>query len=107
MSARFDDYHGDYQLVAKNVTAVLKGQGGKGLAGDQVDRLILIPETTSPGAVTLQDGTNAAMTIFPGGATSVPSLAPIFVTLKAKSTTGSWTLVVGDNIHVIAVGRFQ
>jgi len=94
---------GDYETVAASQTA--QTLGPTGAVGDYVDRLIIIPATTSPESVALLDNATS-ITVFPGGASSVPGLAPIVVPLGMTSTSGAWKITTGANVSVIAVGRF-
>lgn len=94
----------DYEDVAAGQTAqVLGGDGNK---GNYLSHLIVIPQTTSPGAVTLLDGSDSLI-IFPGGANSVPGLIPFTVFCDMKSRSGPWKITTGANVKVRAVGRFS
>jgi hypothetical protein len=85
--------------------------GATGLAvtgqGDFLLKLIVIPGTTSPGAITISDGGATAITVFTGGATSVADLKTFEIVLNAASTLGSWRVTTGANVSVIAVGKFS
>jgi len=97
---------GEYEYVASG-TAVL---GGTGAAGDYLDHVLIIPGTTSPGAVAIRDGTaGTPRTIFVGGASSVSNLAPIDVNIGAVATTaGGWAIVItGSNVTAIGFGNFS
>lgn len=80
--------------------------GGGGAVGDYLAGLQIVPATTSPGAVSIKDGGGSAITVFTGGASSVPSLAPIPVPLGAFSANGPWKITTGANVSVVARGRF-
>jgi hypothetical protein len=95
---------GIYETVAASQTDQVLGTNGA--IGDCLDTLIIVPATTSPGAVSIKDGSGSAITVFTGGATSVADLAPITVALNAKSAAGAWKVTTGANVSVIAVGRF-
>lgn len=98
----------DYQAIAASQTKVLQGQKGtqNGAVGDYVRIVTIIPATTSPGAVTLQDGAASAITLFTGGATSVQGLAPFQVFLDVRSAGKGWTLVTGAAVSVVVSGDF-
>jgi len=98
--------HRDFETVAASQTDQMMGPDGK--QGDDLERSITIPATTSPGAVAIQDGAAGAITVFPGGASSLSELKPIVVELGMKSveTTGGWQITTGTNVSVIAIGRF-
>ena len=94
----------DYQMVAASASAFTLGSSGA--TGDYISHLVIIPETTSPGVVTLVDGSSANI-IFTGGASSVSSLVPFMIVIGAKSRNGPWKITNGTNVHVVAVGRFS
>lgn len=80
--------------------------GATGAIKDLLSGLLIIPASTSPGAVTIKDGADAAITVFAGGADSVGSLHPFFVPVGARSRTGAWQVTTGANVSVIAFGDF-
>jgi hypothetical protein len=90
----------DYETVAKSQTAQVLGL--LGAQGDYVERLIIVPETTSPGLVSLLDG-STTLAIMVAGTTTI---APIMVDLGLYSKTGAWSVTTGDNVHVVAIGSF-
>lgn len=93
-----------YETVAAGQTA--QTLGVTGAAGDVIDGLLIVPATTSPGAVTLIDG-STSITVFAGGASSVSNLVPIPVPFFGiKSVTGAWKITTGSNVSVVAAGRF-
>jgi hypothetical protein len=80
--------------------------GGAGAAGDLLASLVIVPATTSPGAVSIKDGAGGAIVVFPGGANSVTTLHPFAVPIGALSAAGGWSVITGANVSVLAVGRF-
>lgn len=95
---------GKYETVAAGQSdQVLGATGG---TGDYLAGLLIIPATTSPGAVSIKDGSGSAITVFTGGATSVVDLAPFFVPLGIYSTAGAWKVTTGSNVSAIGVGNF-
>ena len=92
-----------YETVAASQTAQILGSTGA--IGDRVSHLVIIPATTSPGNVLLLDNATS-ITVFAGGASSVPSLIPFSVPLSMYSTSGAWKVTTGANVSVIAVGSF-
>ena len=99
-------YKTDYKEVGASQTADVLGSGKK---GDILERLIIVPDTTSPGEVLLKDADGTNMTVFKGGASSVADLAPIGIPLGIRcsgATTPGWKVTTGANVSVIAVGRF-
>lgn len=93
-----------YETVAASQTGQILG--GAGLIGDYISHLVIIPATTSPGAVTLIDNATS-ITVFAGGASSISSLASILVPLEIRSQSGVWSVTTGANVSVIAVGLFS
>jgi hypothetical protein len=94
----------DYETVAASQTD--QPLGATGGAGDLLDSLLVIPATTSPGAVSIKDGGGSSITVFTGGATSVSNLTPFNVPLGLKSLAGAWKITTGANVSVIAKGNF-
>lgn len=97
-----DQFVTDYVTVAASNAGTFLGTK----AGAIIRRIVVIAATTSPGAVTLQDGANTAITIYPGGATSLVDLKPTVIELGFRSTAGKFTVVTGANVSIIAIGRF-
>lgn len=93
-----------YEAVAASQTNQVLG--GTGATTDFFSHLLVIPATTSPGAITIKDGANAAITVFTGGASSVVTLAPFTIALGAISTVGAWQVTTGAAVSVIAFGNF-
>lgn len=93
----------EYETVAASQTAQV--MGGAGAVGDYIAGLLVIPATTSPGAIALLDGATS-ITVFTGGASSVSNLVPFFIPLGMASVSGAWKITTGANVSVIAVGNF-
>lgn len=94
----------NYETVAASQTAQILG--GVGGAADFISHVLVIPAGTSPGAVTLIDGT-VSIAIFAGGADSVGSLTPFVVPLMMRAVTGPWKITTGAAVSVIAIGDFS
>ncbi len=96
----------DYATIAASQTAQVLGSA---VTGNILEKLIIIPATTSPGIVSITDGNGSAITVFTGGASSVADLKPMEVKIGARNiaaTTPGWKVTTGANVSVIAVGRF-
>lgn len=89
-----------YETVAASQTAQVLGLVGN--KGDLLERIIIIPATTSPGLVTILDG-STSIPIMVAGTTTI---APIVVELNMYSVSGAWSVTTGTNVSVIAVGKF-
>jgi hypothetical protein len=92
-----------YETVAASQTAQVLG--GAGAVGDVLHGLLVVPATTSPGAIAILDG-STSVTVFTGGATSVADLKPFFIPLKLKSVNGAWKVTTGAAVSVVASGDF-
>jgi hypothetical protein len=95
----------NYKAIAASQTA--SALGAPGGLGDWIESIIIIPATTSPGAVSIADGGGSAITLFAGGATSVQGLAPFQVLVEARSRVGGWTVTTGANVSVVATGLWS
>lgn len=94
-----------YETVAASASDQVLGAGGA--AGDILRGLLIVPATTSPGAVSIKDGAGSAITVFTGGATSVADLKPFWIDLgDLKSVAGAWKVTTGANVSAIAAGSF-
>jgi hypothetical protein len=91
------------ETVAASQTAQVLG--GSGALGDYLSHLLVIPATTSPGAVALLDGATS-IAVFAGGASSVTSLIPFVIPWGENSSVGAWKVTTGTNVSVVAFGRF-
>lgn len=94
---------GEYETVAAGQTAQVIG--ATGAIGDYISHILVIPATTSPGAITLLDNATS-ITVFAGGASSVSNLVPFAIPLGMFSVSGAWNITTGANVSVIAVGNF-
>lgn len=94
----------DWETVAASATDQI--MGGNGAKGDYLGSVLIIPGTTSPGAVQIKDGAGSAITIFTGGATSVVGLQPIPVPLGITSLSGAWKITTGTNVTAIGFGKW-
>lgn len=93
-----------YEAVAASATAQVLG--GVGAVGDYLGICTIYPATTTPGLVTVFDGTNTAansIILFPGGTTTV---LPISIPISAVSVNGAWKVTTGVSVSVVCSGRF-
>lgn len=95
-----------YLDVAEGQTgATIEVTSGGGKKGDYLDGLIVYPDSTSPGAVTLIDGT-VSVVVFRGGSNSVTSLVPFVIPRGSNSKNGPWKVTTSTSVRVTAVGNF-
>ena len=99
-----DISNGEYETVAASATDQVLGTTGA--ANDYLAGVLIVPATTSPGAVSIKDGSGSAITIFTGGSLSVSNLVPFFVPLGIKCAT-AWKMSTGASVSAIAVGNFS
>lgn len=98
------DIAAEYETVAASQADQVLGTTGA--IGDLLARLLVVPATTSPGAVSIKDGNGTAITVFTGGASSVASLVPFSIPLNLYSLAGSWKVTTGAAVSVLAAGNF-
>jgi hypothetical protein len=94
-----------YETVAASQTDQVMGAAGA--IGDYLAGVLIVPGTTSPGAVSIKDGSGSAITLFAGGATSIATLHPFFVPIGAKCTGAGWKVTTGANVTAVGVGAFS
>lgn len=106
-----DSCNQDYVTVAASQTnAALGARGGTGQIGDVLDQILVVPASTSPGAITIADGAGSAITVFAGGASSLATLIPFPIPIGARAIGtggGGWTITTGASLSVIAIGNFS
>ena len=95
----------EYQIVAASQTAQALGPGG-GRANDLLTSLLIVPESLSPGKVTLIDGSGSGFPVYFGGATSVTEITPVTIELNIRSVNGPWKITTGAAVNVVAIGSF-
>jgi serine protease Do len=94
----------EYETVAASQTT--QALGATGATGDYLREVLITPATTSPGAVQIKDGSNTAITVFTGGATTVSNLVPFTISLGLTSTSGAWQVTTGSNVSAVGIGNF-
>jgi hypothetical protein len=97
----------EYETVAASQTDQVLGASGA--QGDYLSGLLVVPASTSPGNVLIQDGNGSDITVFTGGASSVSNLVPFFVPLgltAVNGTSAGWKVTTGASVSVIASGNF-
>lgn len=91
--------------AASATTTLTEGTPGQvGNVGDEIDWLWLFPNTTTPGAATLQDGGITVWT-WPAGIT-LADIRPILVPLNLRSRVGAWSVGLGATMTALAAGAF-
>lgn len=95
---------GEYETVAASATNQVLG--ATGAKNDYLAKLIVVPASTSPGAISIKDGSGSDITVFAGGASSLDALRTFVIELGLYSTGGAWSVTTGASVSVIAVGDF-
>ena len=108
--SRYDDGQNRQRFVAGHYETVAASQtsqvlGATGATGDFISSILVVPATTSPGAVTLLDNA-ISITVFTGGAVSLADLTPFSIPLNLVSVSGSWRITTGAAVSVIGIGSF-
>jgi hypothetical protein len=92
-----------YQPIAAGQTATVLKSSGSGEVGDFITRILVIPATTSHGAMTLIDG-SSSIVVFVGGA--VVDVKPFEIPLEMASKSTAWKITTGANVSVVCNGKF-
>lgn len=90
-------------IPASSAGFVLKTTAGS--IGDYIENLICVVSTAATAQVQLQDGAGAAFTVFPNSPGGGVGTYVIRVAMKANS--GSWKVITGAGVSVIATGAFS
>lgn len=96
----------DYEYATVAASQAAQALGATGSVGDFLYSVLIVPATTSPGAVSIKDGAGSAITLFTGGASSVADLKPFLVELGLRSTAGAWSVTTGAAVSAVAAGVF-
>jgi hypothetical protein len=91
-------------IAASQTTQALTGGSG-GATGDYLGFCVVVPATTSPGAVTIYDNSTAVYS-FAGGSSSVTTLISWSVPIGAVSVSGAWKVTTGTNVSALCTGKF-
>lgn len=95
-----------YQSIAASQTGQKMTGTASGASGDWLDGILIVPGSTSPGAISIADGTGSAIMIFTGGAGSVTNLIPFYTPIGAVSAAGAWSMTSGSSVTAIVFGNF-
>lgn len=90
-----------YQDVAASATAIVLGSTGA--TGDWLEGILVIPEATGAGTVSLLDNATS-VNIFVSGTLS--NLVPFYIPMGCASKNGAWKITTGASVHVRAFGNF-
>jgi hypothetical protein len=97
----------NYVLIAASKTAsAFAGPGGVGALGDFLAGILVVPATTSLGAISITDGGGSAISLFTGGAGVLADIKPFYIPIGVRSTSGGWAATTSNNGSIIAIGSF-
>lgn len=96
-----DVSNAEYETVAASQTAQVLGSTGA--IGDYLGRLVITPAAVAVGVVTLLDGVISIPILAAG---TLPTIAPFFIDIGAKSVSGAWKVTTGLSVSVIGIGNF-
>jgi hypothetical protein len=91
-----------YQVAASQTNQQM---GATGAIGDVFSIIMIIPTSTSPGAVSISDGATS-ITVFAGGAASLVDLRPFLFALNTVASGAGWKVTTGANVSAVVVGTF-
>ncbi|MET3527273.1 hypothetical protein [Phenylobacterium koreense] len=105
-----DDIPADVEVVSSEYEVVEASQtdqmlGTTGAIGDKLEALLVIPTSTTVGAISIEDGSTNTV-VYAGGTVSAdlkPFPIPLF---GIASESGGWEITTGAGARVIAFGRF-
>lgn len=82
--------------------------GDKGTSFDILKSILIIPENSKPGSVSVFDGDTEFKVFFGGsGSLSLSDMIPFQITFEAKSEVGPWAISTGSYVSVLAMGDFS
>jgi hypothetical protein len=93
----------DYETVAASQTDQVLGTNGA--QGDFLARLIITVGTAATAAVSIKDGTGAAIPIMPNSPGG--GIGAYNIELGMRSTGGPWKVTTGAGATVVAIGQFS
>lgn len=94
----------EWETVAASATDQI--MGATGAVGDLLDSVLIVPTSTTTGAVSIKDGNGSAIQIYAGGTTT---LIPFSVPLGLKClnvTNPGWKITTGAGVTAIGIGNF-
>ena len=94
---------GAYETVAASQTTQVLGTAGR--VGDYLDHLVVVVATAATSTVSIKDGGDTAINVFPNNPGS--GIGTYIVPLGLISRTGAWQITTGAGSSVIAVGEFH
>lgn len=95
-----------YVTVAQGLTQQSLGSSA-GRSGDYLAYLMVFPNSSNSGGVTVFDSTATTVATYAGAATDVLStLVPFRIDIGSNSVSSGWKVTTGSSVSVLAIGRF-
>lgn len=91
-----------YEYIAPSSTGIICGTTGA--VDDVLEGVWIVPQTTTPGAVSVEDG--ATNTVIYAGGVLRANIDPFFMPFGASSVSSGWKITTGTNVGAIPVGQF-
>jgi hypothetical protein len=91
-----------YETVAASQTDQVLGKDGA--AGDYLDTLTCVVGTAATSAVSIKDGSGAAIAVLPNAVGG--GIGTYVIRIAAASKAGPWSVTTGAGVTVIASGTF-
>jgi hypothetical protein len=92
----------EYETVAASQTT--QTLGATGATGDYLDTLLIVVTTAATAQVSIKDGADSAIVVFPNSPGAGVGTYPVPVGLVSR--TGAWQITTGAGSAVIATGNF-
>jgi hypothetical protein len=92
----------EYETVAASQTT--QTLGATGGTGDYLDTLIIVVSTAATAQVSIKDGSDSAIVVFPNNPGAGIGTYPVPIGLFSR--TGAWQITTGAGSAVIATGNF-
>lgn len=89
-----------YDTVIASQTGIILGTTGA--TGDWLDGILVNPATTTPGNLTVLDGSSTVATFAFG---TIADTRPFFIAFGAIAVT-AWKVTTGANVSIVAYGNF-
>ena len=94
---------GYYVACPASTTTTL--QSSAGASGDYLDHVVVVPGTTAPGVVTIEDNATSLIAYPGGGTTALLTLTPFTIYVGAFSRSGAWKVICGANVTALGVWK--
>ena len=102
-----DQYGGYVAIAAGQTQTALTQSASAGRAGDYLSYVMVFPNSSNSGGVTIFDSTGTTVATYAGAASvTLASLIPFPIQIGAYSVSSGWKITTGSSVSVVAVGKF-